>query len=808
MNLLPFFLRPLLRAWVQGTKRRSEGLPVVPGLRGPVKVLWGPSQVPHVFAQNERDLLMAQGYLHARERLWQMDFNRRFFSGRLAEVFGERSLARQGISIHFRDKTIADLDYFVRLIGIRRSARASLAILPEAFRDRLEAYSEGVNRYMEAQLKSLPLEFRLLRYQPEPWRPEDILTLGKGFAQQLSTSLPTRLAMSAISARLRGQEAKLKALFPFYPEGEPTVARHDPDPGFRAARELLRFLNGTFQAAGWGGMGQGSNNWVAAPFRSATGAAILCNDPHLRITLPPVWYLMRLKAESDGDGAEGFESWGASVPGLPYIQLGHNRRIAWGVTAALCDDADLYREKIHPLEPDLYLAGAVWKKMARETETIEVRGGKKIEKTIRFTQHGPLLGDFGGLAGGGEALALRWTAHEASAEIRAVYGINRARDWNQFIESLSHQVAPTLNYVYADVEGNIGYALAGRIPVRSPSSPLLPVPGWTEEFEWRGFIPFNDLPRLYNPPEGFIATANNRIVDRSFPYHLPDLFEPPYRIRRIRELLSAGEKFSLEEMGRVQNDAVSLHALDTIAAIRRDLEEIARDRPSLRQAAERLAAWDGGCSIENGAAALFHVFYHRLMVDLLEPELGPDLVLAYTEIFNHCLAPLHQILEDPASPWFDRAPRKALVERSLTAALSELTDRLRSPMDDWRWGRLHSVTLRHPFGRGRLLGPLLSRGPFPSPGDGATVNSGFFNHSHPYEHVVGASLRIVLDLGRWDRSTFIVAGGQSGDPLSPHYDDQAERWRRGDAMQLYYDEKAMKDWPRLVLDPAPVAKEK
>jgi len=801
MNLSSFFLRPLLRAWTRGTKRRSEGAPVIPGLREQVKVLWGPCRVPHVFAQNERDLLVAQGYLHARERLWQMDFNRRFFCGQLAEVFGERSLPWRGLSIHFRDKTIADLDFFVRLIGIRRSARASLAILPEAFMDRLEAYSQGVNRYIETHLKSLPLEFRLLRYQPEPWRPEDILTLGKGFALQLSTSLPTRLAMSAISTRLRGQEAKLKALFPIYPDGEPTIARHVPDPGSQAVREILRFLNGTFQASGWGAGGQGSNNWVVAPFRSATGAAILCNDPHLRMTLPPVWYLMHLKAAGDAADPQGFESWGASVPGLPFIQLGHNRRIAWGVTAALCDDADLYREKIHPVEPDLYRVGAEWKKMGREKETIRIRGGKKIEKSVRFTRHGPLLSDFTGAPASQEALAFRWTAHEASAEFRAVYEVNRARDWGEFLSSLSHQGAPTLNYVYADVEGNIGYALAGRIPARPASSPVLPVPGWTEEFEWRGYIPFSEHPRLYNPPEGFIATANNRIVDRSYPYHLPDLFEPPYRIRRIRELLSAKEKFSLYEMARIQNDVVSLHALDTIAAIQRDLREIARDRPPLRQAVEMLTAWDGACSTDSPAAALFHAFYHCLAGNLLEPELGPDLAIAYTEIFNHCLAPLDRILRDPVSPWFARAPRKALLEKSLLAALSDLTRRLRSPMEEWRWGRLHSMTLRHPLGLGSLLGPILSRGPFPSPGDGATVNTGFFNHSHPYEHVVGASLRMVLDLDRWDHSTFIVAGGQSGDPFSPHYDDQAEPWRRGNAIQLYYEEKAMKDWPVLLLAP-------
>ncbi|MFQ5904616.1 MAG: penicillin acylase family protein, partial [Candidatus Binatia bacterium] len=462
---ISLILRPLLHYWVRKTEPQIQGTILIPGLKGKVKVLWGPYAIPHIYAASEHDLFIAQGYLHAQERLWQMDLNRRFLSGRLAEIFGENIIPWREISAQFRDKTIADLDYFVRLIGIHRTAHASLRLLPQEFVDRLLAYSEGVNRYIENHFKHLPLEFRLLRYQPEPWRPEDSLTIAKGFAFFLSSSLFTRLTLSAVTDKLKDQEAKLKSLFPTYPEGGPIITRA----ALEAAQGLLRFLNGTFQETDWAGAGQGSNNWVIAPWRSSTGRAILCNDPHLRMTLPVVWYLMHLKATPDGKQPDEFEVWGASIPGSPDIHLGYNRWIAWGVTAALCDDADLYREKIHPKEPDRYLVGTEWTRMECEEEKIRIRGGREIKKRVRFTRHGPIISDFTENGSAEEVLAFKWTAHDPSQELRALYGINRARDWDEFLTSLSYQVAPTLNYVYADARGNIGYSLAGRIPIRPKS---------------------------------------------------------------------------------------------------------------------------------------------------------------------------------------------------------------------------------------------------------------------------------------------------------------------------------------------------
>ncbi|MEK7210156.1 MAG: penicillin acylase family protein [Candidatus Binatota bacterium] len=798
-SLFSLVLRPLLRYWARKAKPSTQGTLLIPGLREAVRVLWDPYAIPHLFADNEHDLFLAQGYLHAQERLWQMDINRRLLSGRLAEVLGEKPVPWKELSIRFRNNSTVDLDYFIRLMGIRRAACASLTLLPEEYVDRLLAYGEGVNRYIETHFKSLPLEFRLLRYQPEPWRPEDSLTIAKGFAFFLSTSLFTRLTWSALTEKLKGQEAKLKSLSPCYPPGGPGITRFVAE----EAREILRFVSGTFQQSDWALGNQGSNNWVIAPRRSSTGMPILCNDPHLRMTLPSVWYLMHLHATRSNRENDEYEVWGGSIPGAPFIHLGHNRRIAWGVTAALCDDGELYREKLHSSESDRYLAGNQWVKMACTEEKIGISGGKTVKKTVRFTRHGPVISDFSKNGNGPpeEVLAFKWTAHDPSEEFRCLYGVNRARDWDEFLQSLSYQTAPALNYVYADITGNIGYSLAGKVPLRPYPPSLLPLPGWSGEFEWRGHIPFGELPRLYNPPEGVIATANNRIADESYPYYLSDLFDPPYRIRRIKELLSANKKLSLERMAEIQSDTVSVHAKELLGILKADLEEIARKDPSLYEIIVKLSAWNGECSESSPEAALFHVFHQRLMRNLLVPDLGQELYLAYTEIFNQSLAPIDQILRDSRSPWFDSCPRQSLVEKSLREAQEELIQRLGADRKEWSWAKLHTLTLRHPFARSKILSPLFSIGPLPSPGDGVTINMGFYRHSNPFEHVVGPSLRMIIDPGDWKRSRFILPSGQSGDCFSPHYRDQTRLWQRGGYIRLSCEEQNMQDWPILTLTP-------
>lgn len=774
-------VRPILRRLDKPSLPKYSGKLALTGLKKSVAVQWDSLAIPHVFAADEADLFFTQGFLHAQERLWQMDLSRRFLAGRMAELFGDFALPSKDLTHAFRNRTCADLDYFMRLLGLGACAEASLDLLTEDLRVRLDAYCEGVNRYIEKCGNKPPWEFRLLRHQPEPWRPQDSIIIGKGFALLLSTALYTRLNFIAVAEQLKGQPEKLAELFPGYPGDAPVIARATWD----QAQALWRFSSGLLAAGDWHSGGAGSNSWTVAPSRSRTGGALLCNDPHLRLTLPAIWYLMHLKSDAPSNERAGYEVWGASIPGCPLIQIGHNRSIAWGITAAVCDDVEVYRERLHRLEPDRYLVGHEWRKLQIRRETISVRKSRPLEKVIRLTRHGPVISDFGDPASGREVLSVRWTAHEPSQEMRSLYGVNRAANWQEFYDSLRYHAAPSLNVVYADRAGNIGYALAGNIPLRPQVPSLLPVAGWEESNDWRGYIPFDELPHMYNPPEGFIATANNRVTDSAYPYYLSHFFEPPYRARRIAQLLSRRDQHSAEDMAIMQFDVVSLHAKDLLAALQAEVKKISAEDSVVKKAVDHLLSWDGRCAETSVAAGIFHVFHHRLLANLLIPELGEELFSAYVEILNQCIVPTDRILGNPNSKWFAHRPRSELVALALRDTCAELSQALGNEIEEWRWGNIHNLHLQHALGRVPVLRNLLGIGPLPTPGNGTTLNLGFYRHSNPYAQTVGSSLRFIADMGMHQNSQFILPSGQSGHPWSPHYGDQNPLWLTGMRTKLF-----------------------
>lgn len=791
---LSTLLRPWLRHLAKPAAPKYRGEIILPGLEKEVRVFWQSEGIPHVFAANERDLFFVQGYLHAQERLWQMDLNRRFLSGRMAEIFGQFPVPWRELTSQFRDCDSVDVDYFMRLIGIRRAALASTDMLREEDRDRLKSYSAGVNRFIEQCGKRLPLEFRLLRYEPDPWQPEDTLTIGKGFAFLLSLALFTRLNAIAIAAKLESAPERFKDLYPSDAGSDFTTARAMWD----AARNFWHFTAAVSAIGDGFTAGHGSNAWVIGPNRSESGHAILCNDPHLRITLPAVWYLMHLNALQ----SDAYEVWGATIPGCPGVQVGHNRWVAWGITAALCDDVELYREKIHRLEPDRYDVDGRWHLMIRYSEPIRVKGRGTVEKTVRWTRHGPVISDFNRQRSNSEVLSLRWTALEASEDFHGLYNLNRARSWDEFLEALSYQSAPTLNFIYADQSGNIGFSLAGKVPLRNGAPSVLPNEGWRSENAWHGFVPFGDLPRLFNPPEHAIANANNRIVDDAYPFYLSRFFEPPYRVRRIYDLLAARKIHSIQNMAAAQGDKVSIHARDLIAALSDELAAIRGIASDISAAADRLLRWDGHCGVDSIAATIFHVFHQRLIRNLLIPSLGEDLFITYVEIFNQSILPIENILRSPDSPWFQGRCRAELVRAALGDACAELTQTLGLDQDRWQWGRLHTLTLNHAFSRVSSLQPLFSAGPYPSGGDNFTLNLGFYRHSNPYQHIVGSSMRMIVETGQSLRSKFILPSGQSGHPFSQHYLDQTTQWQRQDYIELSAAAEEMRSWPLLSLKTA------
>ena len=772
-------LLPVLNFFDKPSQPRYRGEITLAGLQRAVNVAFDRYAVPHVQAADEQDMFFAQGYLHAQERLWQMEMSRRFLSGRMAELFGDFPLPWRELSDQFRGRKTSDLDFFIRLLGIRQSAVQSVQLLSDSDMGRLNAYSQGINRYIESCGKKFPWEFRLLRFAPEPWTAEDSLTIGKGLSFLLSTALYTRLNLMRLAARLQHDPEKLRSLLPTYPIDAPTISRAI----IQQATGLSRFTNGILGDTDWHGAGHGSNNWVVGPEKAKSGGAMLCNDPHLRMTLPSMFYLMRLAAGEESAG-HSFDAWGASIPGLPCIQLGQNRSIAWGITAALCDDVELYSERIHRIERDRYLAGQAWHKFAERRERIAIRGGKAIERIIRSSRHGPIIGDFVGTEPSGEVLALSWCATEPSREIHSLYRLNQARDWQEFLTALNHHSAPSLNFLYADRFGNIGYALGGKIPKRRSEPSILPLAGWDDCNDWRGYIPFEELPRLYNPPSGFIATANNQIVDSAYPYYLSNFFEPPHRVRRIYQLLQSQEHFTADDMAKLQLDQVSLHAVELIQALNADLRAVPDRGGIVNHAVAKLLAWDGDCTAASIPATIFHVFHQHLLANLLRSALGDEVFGTYTEILNQCIVPTDKILRDEKSCWFSQRSRKALVAQSLEDACAELRQSLGMDCERWQWGKLHSLSLNHALSRLAILKPAVCIGPTPVGGDGMTVNFGFYRHSNPYSQSAGAALRYVIDFNDPARSGYVLASGQSGHPGSPHYGDQTETWQSGAKIQL------------------------
>ena len=802
MNLLASLLTPLLRLAARKNLPTRRGTVHLPGLDKDVRVRWDPFAIPYITAHGEADLFFAQGYLHAQDRLWQMDLNRRFFSGRLAELFGDRPLPRGDFTRHLKTGNMAGVDHFIRLLGLRHTATLSLPLLSERSARAIDAYCAGVNAYMDRPRRRLPVEFRLLRHQPTPWEPADCLVLVKGFSLMLSSALVTRLTFLALHGRLENDHEKLQSLMPRYPSWGPTTTRALADHG----AALLRFVNGSFADNPLTPRGQGSNGWAVDANHSVEGHALLCNDMHLRMTLPGVWYLNHLRTVADTAGTQPFQASGVSLPGSPLVYVGHNRNLAWGFVAGLCDDADLYREQIHPEKPELYRTPDGWAEFERRSETIAVRGGRPVETVIRSTRHGPVLSDIlppqsrDSEFPDREVLSFQWIAHTPGNELGLLDGVNRARDWSEFLSGMAQHVTPSLNCVYADNRGNIGYALTGKVPLRPRQEPSwLPLEGWNAAHDWTGTIPFDEMPRLYNPPEGIVANANNRVADPDYPYYLSDLFEPPYRIERIRHLLTRENSMDLETMARIHLDTRSVQAERLLNALRPELREIARKEPSLHPSVELLEEWDFDCRAESAGAALFHVLYHRLMRNIWERDLGEELFLSYTEILNQAVAPLDDILVDAGSVWFREIPRKDVLAASLREAQAELTKQQGPAPTEWSWGRLHTLTLAHALGNKKWLAPFFSLGPYPVDGDGVTVSNSYYRHSRPYDQAVGASMRMLVTLSDPIRSRFVIVPGQAGNPASPHYRDQVEFWETGHTIPCADSDVEGKEWRRLLV---------
>ena len=747
---------------------RIDGTVPVDGLHAQVTIIrdrWG---IPHIYASDPHDLFFAQGYVHAQDRFWQMEFWRRIGSGRLAEILGESAL---------------DSDRFIRTIGWHRTAAQELELLDDETRAALEAYAEGVNAYITTHKGRLGLEFTILgltgvKVDPEPWTPLNTLTWSKVMAWDLGGNMQRELLRAYVAARL-GTGA-VGEVVPPYPEGHPIIVPHPV-----SGATLQAVPDAVFDTHVLGrGDDLGSNNWVVSGSRTETGMPLLADDPHLGIQMPSIWYEVGLHCQPVTPECS-YNVVGASFAGAPGVIIGHNDRIAWGVTNVNPDVQDLFIEKVNPENPNQYEYQGEWLDM--EVYREEIRVADRDEPVVvfaRVTRHGPIINDVVGgteeeWSFGWQPLALSWTALQPGTLTRSILLLDRARNWEEFREALRYWDVPSQNFVYADVEGNIGYQMPGLVPIRAAGDGSMPVPGWTGEYEWVNYIPFDELPRAFNPPEGYIVTANNAVVGPDYPYFISMDWLPGYRARRIVELIESDPSLSLDDLKAIQGDSTPVWALEVLPYAR----SLSPDDPRLAEAVGMLQAWDGRAVRDSAGAALFESFRLHLVERTFADELGEPLL---RRAKSSLMTALLNILPDPNAPWFDdiRTPetetRDEILLRALEDAVEELTETLGSDMRKWRWGDLHTATFRNQSLGKSGVGPIeaiFNRGPFPVDGTIATVNNTAYNPNRPYEVSTVPSYRQIVDLSDLSRSVSMHTTGQSGHPFHPHYDDMIDPWR-------------------------------
>jgi penicillin amidase len=697
----------------------------MPGLRRPVEILrdrWG---VPHIYAENTHDLFFAQGYMAARDRLFQIDLWRRVGTGRLAEVFGPPAVAR---------------DRLARAVRFRGDWEAEWESYGPETRAIVTAFTEGINGYIRALGGQRPAEFRIAGYDPQFWEPEDCLARVAGL---LMTRNVSREVARVEDVKRFGLETVAKYLPP-----DPPIALEIPkglDPA-DIGPEILRVYNQAIAPARFAE--QGSNNWVVDGSMSVTGKPILANDPHRPVLIPSLRKTVHLVAP-------GWNTMGAGEPALPGIALGHNERIAFGFTIVGIDQQDLYVEKLNPANPDEYWHRGAWKKMEIERQSLRVKGRKEpVPIELRHTVHGPVIHEDRRRQ---RAYTLRWVGTEpGTAGYLAGLSLARARNWREFLAAVDRYKVPSENLVYADTDGNIGWQAAGLAPIRPNWSGLFPVPG-NGDYEWSGFRKMAELPRLYNPANHFIATANHNILPPGYRIPLGYEWALPFRYFRLRELLTPGRKFSVADFERMQQDVVSVPA--------RRFRDIVRKWTARPAAAEEIARWDGTLEADSRPAVIYEVWIRRLPAAVFGAELGRRVNL---EVLLETL---------------ERQPNAKALASTLDAALAQLAADLGPDRSQWKWGRLHRVPFRHPLDR-----PEFHRGPVARPGDGNTVNatggSGFLQTS-------GASYRQILDLADWDRSVMTNVPGESGDPASRHYSDLLEEWASGRYHPMPFSRRAV-----------------
>lgn len=706
--------------------------------------------VPFIDATNEKDLFFAQGYATASDRLWQMDSLRRTARGELAEVLGAN---------------VVEIDKLHRIYGFRVLAEKLLAGASQQTREALESYARGVNAFIEQCDGQLPIEFQVLRYQPKPWTPVDSLALGKLFAEKLSFTVDADIFRALLSdlprervEQLLPQSSPLDLLAERYRSYE-TGSFSREQRGLLT--EVLKSIHRS-RAATNGDSEIGSNSWVVSGAKTVSGKPLLASDPHLPPTSPSIWHIAHLSA---GD----FRVSGVAVPGVPGVMIGHNQWIAWGITNLCPDVQDLYFEEFEPGDSDLYKTPAGWRAADTRMEEIAVRNvsdgspGQTVQIEVKVTRHGPVIVEKGSLG-----LALRWTALDTDIiDLDTFLAINRAHNWDEFTAALSGYGGPPQNFTYADTAGHIGCYSAGRIPVRKSGDGSLPYDGATNDGEWLGYIPFADMPHAFDPPAAQIVSANQRIVNDSYPYHFTHNWRVPYRARRINDLLQKKTKFAIDDFLAIQGDTYSIPDALFAAELVKLGRSFADTSTEWHDLVALLEGWDGYANLESTVLPVVTEMRKAFRLHILTAAIGAELAELYEWRNEGTL--IDKLITERPLDWLPRefVSYDALLLTCYREAVDALTNELGEVREQWTWGRLAQVRFPHPLEK---LGPAGERFatrtlPQNTGGSMPTVNAG-----------ARVSLRFIADLSDWDATRLCLPLGESGDPASAHREDQLAEW--------------------------------
>lgn len=758
---------------------QMDGALHVAGLSAPVTIRRDAHGVPHIDAATQDDLFLAQGYVTAQDRLWQMDMFRRHADGNLAEILGP---------------TLIRHDQIQRTLEIGRSAQRLYASLPADDRHRLDVYARGVNDFI-AQAEAagnLPAEFKLLHYRPQPWTGVDSVSVGLMEVQELDTHAATKLDRWLIEQKLHNP--KLEAdLYPVgswrdhpptgidldlsQPHPEPPASDEEDNDNSQALNLPSPVPGNDWDAVmaalgrpACAGCAVGSNEWVVSGAHTASGKPLLSNDMHIQLTEPNIWYMAGLRAP-------GFDAAGVTLPGYPFIIAGHNQHVAWGFTDLYADVQDLYFENLDG-KGNYQAADGTWKPLQVHRETIHVRFGKDVTVNVESTDHGPLVNDLMHVA---RPVALKWNLYDPSLHTIPIYAMDVAQNWQEFSAALADWCFPGQNLVYADDQGNIAYHAIGKVPLRPAG--LMGVPIADHAHEWQGYIPFDDLPNAYDPPSGFLATANSRVTTEKSPYPLTLEWIDPYRVERIYKRLDGRSGLTPKDMLAVQTDIYSELDQEMGQRFAYAIDHTDNADARLRAAADLLRTWDGRVTIDSAAPSIVDHAREALWPLLLKPKLG-DLWKDYH--WGESIYAQEQIVMDAKSGWLP--PGYKDWNALLTEAVRQGMEDGNAPTDvrNWRYGDWHVVDIQHPLAAFvPLLGRLANTGPYPESGDTTTVKQ-----VSPF---IGPSQRFTMDWSNIDGSTENIVLGESSDPLSPYYRDQWNAWYNGTTFSLPFTPDAVKN---------------